>query len=216
MLKDIENLIQGYQKFRKQYFSDSNSAFEDLVRWGQRPKILIIACSDSRVDPALVLNCQPGDLFVIRNVANLVPPYEDDQSYHGTSAALEFGVSGLGIRHIILFGHTQCGGIQALLESSDKQLKEKTFISKWMELARPAHEAILKFHEDKSLEDKTTLCGQYSLVNSLKNLETFPWIAERVHEGLLSLHAWNFNLSRGILERYNPEKNKFEDLNNEV
>ena len=216
MLKDIENLIQGYQKFRKQYFSDSNSAFEDLVRWGQKPKILIIACSDSRVDPALVLNCQPGDLFVIRNVANLVPPYEDDQSYHGTSAALEFGVSGLGIQHIILFGHTQCGGIQALLESSDKQIKKKTFISKWMELARPAHEAILKFHEDKSLEDKTTLCGQYSLVNSLKNLETFPWIAERVHKGLLSLHAWNFNLSRGILERYNPEKNKFEDLNNEV
>ena len=215
MLKDIENLIQGYQKFRKHYFSDSNSAFEDLVRWGQKPKILMIACSDSRVDPALVLNCQPGDLFVIRNVANLVPPYEDDQSYHGTSAALEFGVSGLGIRHIILFGHTQCGGIQTLLENSGKEPKQKTFISKWMELARPAHDAILKFHGGKSLEDKTTLCGQYSLMNSLKNLETFPWIAERVHQGLLSLHAWNFDLSKGILERYNPEKNKFEDLNNE-
>src|SRR5437879_1167433 len=107
MPKEIENLIQGYQRFRSHYFSDSNSTFEDLTRWGQRPKILMIACSDSRVDPALVMNCQPGDLFVIRNVANLVPPYEDDQSYHGTSAALEFGVCELDIRHIILFGHTQ-------------------------------------------------------------------------------------------------------------
>ena len=216
MQEDIKALIKGHQKFRAHYFDEGNTTFSELVREGQRPKILMVACCDSRVDPALVMNSQPGDLLVIRNVANLVPPYEEDQSYHGTSAALEFGVCILGIRHVILFGHTQCGGIQALLESSDKQIKKKTFISKWMELARPAHEAILKFHEDKSLEDKTTLCGQYSLVNSLKNLETFPWIAERVHKGLLSLHAWNFNLSRGILERYNPEKNKFEDLNNEV
>ena len=212
MPKDINNLIQGYHKFRKNYFNDSNSSFEDLVRWGQRPKVLMIACSDSRVDPAVIMNCQPGDLFVIRNVANLVPPYEDDQAYHGTSAALEFGVCSLGIRHVILFGHTQCGGIQNLLEHSASEYTQKTFISKWMELAKPAHEAILKFHDEKSLEEKTTLCGQYSLINSLKNLETFPWIAEKVKNGTLFLHAWNFDLSKGILEVFDPELNGFRDL----
>lgn len=216
MLRDIENLIQGYHRFRAQYFSDStdsSSAFEDLVRLGQRPKVLMIACSDARVDPAIVMNCQPGELFVIRNVANLVPPYEDDQSYHGTSAALEFGVCGLGIRHVILFGHTQCGGIQALLEGSATECAQKSFISKWMELANPAHQAVLEYHKESSLDEKTTLCGQYSLINSLKNLQTFPWIAERVENGSLSLHAWNFDLSRGVLEAFDPELNCFRDLN---
>jgi len=213
MSKDIENLIQGYQQFRKRYFSESSSAFEELVRLGQRPKVLMIACSDSRVDPAIVMNCQPGDLYVIRNVANLVPPYEDDQSYHGTSAALEFGICGLGIRHVILFGHTQCGGIQALLARSTNEYAHKSFISKWMELAKPACDVVLEHHGECSLDAKTTLCGQYSLVNSLKNLETFPWIAEGVKEGNLFLHAWNFDLARGVLEAFDPEQNCFKDLN---
>lgn len=215
MSKDIEHLIQGYQEFRRQYFNGQNSAFEDLVRCGQKPKVLIIACSDSRVDPAIVMNCQPGDLFVIRNVANLVPPYEDDTSYHGTSAALEFGVCSLEIRHVILFGHTQCGGIQALLERSPKECQEKSFINKWMDLARPAQEAVLTHHQDLPFEEKTTLCGRYSLINSLNNLQTFPYISERVARGSLYLHAWNFNLSQGVLETYNPIDNSFTALTNE-
>lgn len=212
MPKDIENLILGYEKFRTHYFSHGDSAFKDLVRLGQKPKILIIACSDSRVDPAIVLDCKPGDLFVIRNVANLVPPYEDDQSYHGTSAALEFGVSGLGIRHVILFGHTQCGGIQSLLEHPPQKTGKKSFINKWMELAAPAHEAVLDHHSDLSLEEKTTLCGKYSLINSLKNLETFPCISQGIVKKTLFLHAWNFDLSQGILEGYDPDENCFKNL----
>lgn len=209
MSKDIDSLLQGYQQFHDRYYGASNLLFEDLVRKGQRPKILMVACSDSRVDPALVLNSQPGDLFIIRNVANLIPPYEDDQSYHGTSAALEFGICTLGIHHVILFGHTQCGGIQSLLESPHQEPVQKTFISKWMELARPAQQAILDFHTDRPLEEKTKLCGQYSLINSLKNLMTFPWINERVQQGSLFLHAWNFDLSKGILEAFSPEENSF-------
>jgi carbonic anhydrase len=158
------------------------------------------------------MNCRPGDLFVIRNVANLVPPYEDDQSYHGTSAALQFGVCNLEIRHIILFGHTQCGGIQALLERSPNVCQEKNFISKWMELAKPAYEAVIEYHSDQSFAEKTTLCGHYSLVNSLRNLETFPWIAERIANNSLFLHAWNFDLERGILEAYNPQEGYFKEL----
>ena len=213
MPQDIDTLLKGYQKFRERYYGDSNLLFEDLVRLGQRPKILMIACSDSRVDPALVLNSQPGDLFMIRNVANLIPPFEDDHAYHGTSAALEFGICVLGIRHVILFGHTQCGGIQSLLESSPQEPLQKNFITKWMELARPAHQAILDFHQERSPEEKIILCGQYSLINSLKNLMTFPWVNEKVHEGNLMLHAWNFDLSRGKLEAFDPKDNCFKDIN---
>ncbi|MBI2707635.1 MAG: carbonic anhydrase [Proteobacteria bacterium] len=209
MQKEIASLIEGYQKFRDQYFSEGNSAFTELVRWGQQPKILMIACSDSRVDPALVMNCAPGDLFVIRNVANLVPPYEDDQSYHGTSAALEFGVCVLGIRHVILFGHTQCGGIQTLLEQSSEGYGQKGFLTKWMELAKPAHDAVHSHHGESSLEERVILCGQYSLINSLKNLQTFPWIAARIKEGSLALHAWNFDMERGLLEEYDEGQHCF-------
>lgn len=212
MPKDIDTLLKGYQKFREHYYGDSNLLFEDLIRWGQQPKILMVACSDSRVDPALVLNAQPGDLFMIRNVANLIPPFEDDQAYHGTSAALEFGICVLNIRHVILFGHTQCGGIQSLLESSSHEPAQKNFLTKWMELARPAHQAILDFHANRPLEEKTKLCGQYSLINSLKNLLTFPWINEKVHQGTLALHAWNFDLAKGKLEAFNPEENCFKEI----
>jgi carbonic anhydrase len=209
MQKDIVTLIEGYQKFREHYFDKENATFSELVRHGQQPKVLMIACSDSRVDPALIMNCQPGDLFVIRNVANLVPPYEEDQSYHGTSAALEFGVCVLGIRHVILFGHTQCGGIQSLLEQSHEKCSPKSFLTKWMELAKIAHDTIIHYHTNCSLDKKIMLCGQYSLINSLKNLKTFPWIAERVHENSLSLHAWNFDMSKGILEEYDEKQNCF-------
>lgn len=112
MPKEIDRLVRGYQAFRSHYFNRDNPIFEKLVYHGQHPKALMIACSDSRVDPAIIMNAQPGDLFIIRNVANLVPPYEDDDTYHGTSAALEFGVCILNIRHIVIFGHTQCGGIR--------------------------------------------------------------------------------------------------------
>ncbi|MBA3814096.1 MAG: carbonic anhydrase [Alphaproteobacteria bacterium] len=213
MAKDMDALLEGYQKFREHYYGESSLLFEDLVRRGQRPKVLMVACSDSRVDPALVLNSQPGDLFMVRNVANLIPPFEDDQAYHGTSAALEFGICVLGIRHVILFGHTQCGGIQSLLESSPGAPIKKSFITKWMELARPAQQAVLEFHAECSLEEKTTLCGQYSLINSLQNLLTFPWISEKVQQGSLFLHAWNFDLSKGHLEAFDVAENRFKDIN---
>src|SRR5215510_6877709 len=135
----IEDLIKGYLKFRNDYYLQSNPLFEQLVSQGQQPKILVVACSDSRVDPALILNTRPGDLFVVRNVANLIPRYEADDHFHGTSAALEFGVCGLKIKHIIVLGHTLCGGIESLVIHS-KAIESKQFITKWMKLAEPAYE----------------------------------------------------------------------------
>ena len=210
MNKDIDSLLKGYKKFKENHFKQGDSTFQDLVRQGQKPKALVIACSDSRVDPALVLNCQPGDLFVIRNVANLVPPCEnDDQSYHGTSAALEFGITVLEIPQIILFGHTPCGGIQSLLEHSHQKSDSKSFLAKWMELANSACKTTMNGQHQDSLNAKVISCGQHSLINSFKNLETFPWIAERRKQGLLQIHLWNFHMAEGILETYNFEQNSF-------
>ncbi|MEI8295393.1 MAG: carbonic anhydrase [Alphaproteobacteria bacterium] len=212
MPKTIDCLIQGYQEFRSRYFTDA-TVFDKLVQEGQRPKTLVIACSDSRVDPAIVLNCEPGDLFVIRNVANLIPPYENDNNtYHGTSAALEFGICMLEIRHVIVFGHTQCGGIRALMESSHESLEDKSFITKWVELAQPAQKVVRENHAELGLEQQVDLCGKYAIIHSLKNLQTFPWIRQRVDSGQLSLHAWYFDLAKGLITAFDEEKNCFTEL----
>ncbi len=212
MPHEINRLIKGYQEFRKQYFEEKKYIYDELTIHGQHPKILVIACSDSRVDPVIVTNCMPGELFVIRNVANLVPPYEKDNSYHGTSAALEYGVCSLGIKHIIVFGHSNCGGITNLLNLKNKSHKPKEFVDKWTELAKPALKQTLKEHEDASLQEKVYFCGQYSLINSLNNLRTFPWVKERETARELFLHAWNFNLSTGIITSYDAKKDAFVEL----
>jgi len=212
MEKDILRLLKGYEQFHDQHFGAQKSTFSQLVERGQQPKILMIACSDSRVDPALIMNCEQGDLFMVRNVANLVPPYENDQAYHGTSAALEFGVCVLEVRHVILFGHTQCGGIQSLLTSSPQDYGEKSFLTKWMSLATEARDKAKALPADQPLEEKVNLCGHYSLIHSLENLHTFPWIEQKVKEGRLALHAWNFNMQKGILEAYDPAQKRFQEI----
>lgn len=209
MPHEIETLIKGYHTFRKQYFSSGNTLYDTLTRNGQRPKALMIACSDSRVDPAIMLNSQPGDLFVVRNVANLVPPYEPDGAYHGTSAALEFAVRDLGIRHIIVCGHAQCGGVTALLQNPHSS-SEHSFIHTWMRLAEPARQHVLQHHRDEPLERQVTLCSQYAVIQALKHLETFPWIAERLAQGKMFLHGWYFDLAQGLLYAYKKTSGQFE------
>lgn len=204
----IQKLIDGNTQFRKKFFSTDRTLFNNLVQQGQRPKIMMISCSDSRVDPAIVLNCQPGELFVIRNIANLIPPCENNDTYHGTSAALEFGTCFLEVEHIILLGHTQCGGIQTLLSNATQVLDKKpdSFIAKWMELARPAYDKVMTEHGSRSFEDKVILCEQYTLINSLRNVHSFPWIEERIKQGKLSVHAWYFDLATGLIHMYDPQQ----------
>lgn len=214
MAQEIEKFIKGNKQFRKKFFDADNSTFNNLVLHGQKPKTMIIACSDSRVDPAIVFNCEPGELFVIRNIANLVPPCEDNDTYHtyhGTSAALEFGTCFLQVEHIIIVGHTQCGGIQALLERAHNVLDEKphSFIAKWMDLARPAYDKVVDRHNNVSFEEKVILCEQYALINSLNNLLTFPWIQERVNNNTLSIHAWYFDLATGGIHTYEQKKDSW-------
>ena len=168
-----------------------------MVNNGQQPEVLIIACSDSRVDPALLLNSQPGELFVIRNVANLVPPYEPDGLYHGTSAALEFAVRDLHVHHIVILGHSRCGGMNPLRLASLGERPDREFITPWISIAeRACHCADA---ETLSWPDGARLVEQAALKVSLQNLLTFPWVRERKEAGELRLYVWWFDLERGQL-----------------
>lgn len=188
-----DKLIAGYQRFREGYYQENQEQLFTLAKEGQSPKIAIVSCSDSRVEPAIILDCDPGDLFVIRNVANLIPPCEDNDSYHGTSAALEFAVTGLEVESIIVLGHTQCGGIKALMNSEGKKV-DKSFISKWMMQLEGVRDEILA---DDSLTDpisRYSCCERKGVKHSLKNLMTFPWVRERVESGKLKIHGWRYDL----------------------
>ena len=213
-MKNIHNLLEGYKQFKRNYFENpSCDLFKKLHSEGQKPKAIVIACSDSRVDPALLLNADPGDLFVVRNVANLVPPCEQDSAHHGTSAALEFAVCGLQVEHIIIIGHSQCGGIASLVSGSPA-LTEHSFIGTWMELARPA----LKITEmtasnQLTLEQRGDMCARHALVCSLDNLKTFPWIQCRMASGSLKLHAWFFDIKEGNLLCYDADQKDFKIMN---
>jgi len=211
MSEKIKYLINGYHQFRKEYFSTDDSLYKDLSEQGQSPRFLIVACSDSRVDPAIVLNCKPGDLFVIRNVANLIPPYEKDTGYHGTSAALEFGICGLQIRHLIVMGHSQCGGIRALM-NRNKEEELHSFVSKWMELAEEAKQEALSAAASLPFDEQVDLCSRAAVVHSIENLKSFPWIKERLEMKTLFLHGWHFNIAAGEISVYDPTVKQFKAL----
>lgn len=203
-------LIEGFSRFREMHFAKDDALFRGLVEQGQAPKILVVACCDARVDPALILNSAPGDLFVIRNVANLVPPAENQGHYHGTSAALEFGVRKLKVEHLIVLGHAHCGGIRALLE--DDMQKEGAFISEWMGIADAARKRVSLELANADSAARHRACEQQTILVSLANLMTFSWIRERVEQGTLALHGWYFDIERGELLGYNAATCQFEVL----
>jgi len=191
---DIKKLIDGFGQFRAQHFETEDSLYQRLTRQGQSPRVMVIACCDSRVDPAIITNCDPGDLFVVRNVANLVPPCENDGHYHGTSAAIEFAVRVIKVRHIIVLGHARCGGIQALVGGFPGSDDVGQFIRPWMAIAETAR-APESANDARNLRE----IEQAAIRISLRNLMTFPWIRERVEHGELNLHGWYFDLDGGEL-----------------
>ena len=192
----IAKLLQGYQNFYKQYFVDQPEIYQTLVRDGQAPKTLVIACSDSRVDPSILLNTHPGDIFVIRNVANLVPTFDSDMSHcHGTSAAIEYAVRHLKVENIVVLGHSHCGGINTLV-STHKH--DHNFIDTWLDIADT--QEIRDICAKHSHEVACNLCEKEAIRVSMTNLMTFPFIKEAVSNKSLDLHGWYFNLETGALE----------------
>lgn len=208
----LPQLVEGFRRFRERHFATDNALYSTLVARGQTPRTLVVSCCDSRVDPALVLDCAPGDLFVIRNVANLVPPAENSSSgHHGTSAALEFGVRNLQVEHIIVFGHAQCGGIRALMETGYLNNPE-SYIDDWMHLAESARAEVLHEMPEAPLDEKIHACELRAILVSLRNLVTFPWIRERVENGTLTLHGWYFDIEQGQLLQYDAATGSFAAL----
>ena len=202
-----DELIAGYQRFRKGYFQENRDKLSKLAE-GQAPKIAIISCSDSRVDPTIILDCEPGDLFVIRNVANLVPPCEDNDSYHGTSAALEYAVTALKVESIIVLGHTQCGGIKYLMDSVGKKVDE-SFISNWMMQLGTVRDEIAADKDIKDQNSRYSCCEERGIQQSLDNLMTFPWLKERVEGKKLKIHGWRYDLYSSKLCALDEKSGKF-------
>ncbi len=208
----IAKLTAGYKVFRDGRFEEQRVRYETLVDKGQNPKVALIACSDSRVDPAMLLQADPGDLFIIRNVANLVPPYELEGHYHGTSTAVEYAVQHLGVGHVIVLGHAHCGGIRSLFERPDENSQDKHFVPSWMGLVQSAYLRVEGTMPDALEDEKARICEQSAVLVSLENLMTFPSVRERVGGGRLRLHGWYIDIRSCVLQVYDPSRQHFEPV----
>ncbi len=204
MEKSFTKALQGYQKFREKYVHGDQAVMQYLSHYGQQPQIMVVACCDSRVDPALILQCDPGDLFVVRNVANIVPPYEKDEAHHGTSAALEFGIRFLEVKHLILLGHSQCSGIQTLLNNDSANKND--FITNWVSLIKIQH---------RNLENSDDY-AKLALNQSYQNCLTFPWIQEKVTQKKLTAHLWFFDIKTGQIFTYSDIHKEYQPLDSKL
>ncbi|NBQ17014.1 carbonic anhydrase [bacterium] len=200
MKKSFQKILQGYHSFRENYAHGDKSLMQYLSHHGQKPQTMVVSCCDSRVDPALILQCDPGDLFVVRNIANIVPPYEKDGTHHGTSAALEFGVRFLNVKHLILLGHSQCSGIKALLKSCT--LEQNDFITNWVSVIK------LENPNLKTVDDYEKLALQQSYDNCMN----FPWIKEKVLAKKLTIHLWFFDIKTAQIFSYSHDQQKYSPL----
>ena len=196
----MERLLEGYRRFRAEVWPAERARDEALARRGQRPQTLVIACSDSRVDPQTVFGAGPGELFVVRNVAGLVPPYRPDAGYHGTSAALEYAVRVLGVAQIVVLGHAQCGGVKAMVEGAPAEARD--FVEPWMRIAEPVLRALPAELESGDLLHH---CESAVVRLSLAHLATFPWIAAAIAAGRLTLGGFRFDIRSGVLARLEGE-----------
>ena len=195
----FSDLVMGYHRFRDREWQEERARWAELAE-GQSPKVMVIACSDSRVDPAAIFDARPGEMFVVRNVANLVPPFEPDQNYHGVSAALEFAVTQLEVDELVVLGHGFCGGCAAALTGQFDEAGhgQGHFIAHWIEMLADAREKIRAEH--KELDRQAFLEMELEGVRlSLRNLMGFPWVLDRVERGRLTLHGAYFAIADGVL-----------------
>ena len=202
-----QRLLDGYRQFRRERFPVEAARFRELAH-GQAPKTMVIACADSRVDPSTIFAAAPGELFVVRNVANLVPPIEENGSYHGTSAALEFAVTQLKIDDIVVLGHGMCGGIAAALAAVENRSMGR-FLKPWVELLSPAREEVRKDSTLSSPASRQRALEHLAIRHSLKNLQSFPFISGAIENGTLALHGAWFSIAEGELHWLNQASKLF-------
>lgn len=206
-MQNFHDLVGGFHHFRANYFLKEKEFFESLAH-SQSPKTLVIACCDSRTDPAIVLGCKPGDLFVVRSVAAIVPPPEKAGEYDAVMAAVEYGVKHLDVDHIVVMGHSNCGGIAGLF--NPQAVRKERFTSKWISLACPAVERINEENSQEDLIQRMRLSEEAAVLLSIENLLSYPWIEEAVQAQSLSLHALYYDMREGTLNVWNSEIEDFE------
>jgi len=206
-----ERLVSGYEAFLGGRFQREQERFRHLAETGQKPRILLIGCCDSRVSPEVIFDADPGEIFVVRNVANLVPPYAPNDDLHGTSAALEFAVMGLRVEHIVIMGHASCGGVKSYAESEadpyKRPLSSGDFIGKWISLIEPAARRIGPPTEPGA--DYVERLAHASIVQGLANLRSFPWVTTLEQRGLLNLYGAYFGVVDGMLQALDEATGQF-------
>jgi carbonic anhydrase len=202
-----QRLIDGYNAFAGGRLRREQDRYRELAEVGQSPEIMVIGCSDSRVSPEVIFDASPGELFVVRNVANIVPPYAPDERAHGVSAALEFGVAALKVKHIVVLGHAQCGGVRAFAEDAEP-LSPGDFIGKWMALMTPAAEKVGP-RGNRSPAEHLKRLEQAAIVNSLDNLMTFPRLAKLIENGRVATHGAYFGVATGDLSVLDKASGEF-------
>jgi carbonic anhydrase len=205
-----QQLLDGYRAFLIGRLRHEQDRYRGLAEIGQSPQIMVIGCCDSRVSPEVIFDARPGELFVVRNIGNLVPPYTPDGAQRAVSAALEFAVQALKVKHIVVLGHAQCGGIRAFVEDATP-LSPGDFIGHWMALIEPAAAAVGP-RTDRPLGQYLTQLEQMSVIKMLDNLMTFPWIRKRVEDGTLALHAAYFGVATGQLSVRDPGTDTFRQV----
>ena len=201
-------LLDGYRSFKDDLYARESARYRALAEDGQKPEAMVIACCDSRAAPETIFDASPGEIFVVRNVANQVPPYEPTDAYHGTSAALEFAVQSLKVRHIVVLGHGRCGGIRSVLHPAAEPLSPGDFIGKWMTLLGPATDEV-KAAGPMSDTERQTALERASIRHSIANLRTFPFVSILEDRGRLNLHGAWFDIAHGELWTMNPATGDF-------
>ena len=206
-------LLQRYQGWKATGYAENQTWYRRLAAEGQRPRAMVISCCDSRVHVTSIFGADQGEFFIHRNIANLVPPYEPDGKQHGTSAAVEYAVNALKVAHLIVLGHSSCGGVAGCIEmckgNAPELENQDSFVGRWMDLLRPKYETVEKV-EDAA--EQQLLLERQAVLTSLENLMTFPWIKEKVEDGTLSLHGLWTDIGEGSLEYYDAKAQTFEPV----
>jgi len=206
----MEKLYKGIHTFGEAYFKKEEDFFRRLSE-GQEPEVLFITCSDSRVDPNLVTQSRPGELFIVRNVGNIVPPYEAIKDKNSVAAAIEFAVISLKVKDIIICGHSNCGAMKALL-LDEKEFTQMPHLREWLELAMPVRQIVEKFYPQASIESCEEILEEENILMQLRNIQTYPFVIQALEAGSLHLHGWFYDIRTGNIRAYNPGKDMFEKV----
>jgi carbonic anhydrase len=206
-------LQQRYQGWRATTYSENHAWYERLATEGQRPRAMVISCCDSRVHVTSIFGADQGEFFIHRNIANLVPPYEPDGNHHGTSAAVEYAVTVLNVAHLIVMGHSNCGGVKGCLDMckghAPELEKTDSFVGRWMDILKPKYSEVADLPEGGAQERRME---QLAVQTSIENLFTYPFVVENFESGRLSLHGLWLDIGKGVLENYQPATGQFQPV----